>query len=375
MLVLLHVDKEQTAWIEANASREGAEPPVPPIEWCTRNRGGRSDHVVAVYDLDRLVNELLPRFAFAPTSDRSFARKMCRWGFRQVSAMYRGVQKNFRNRPHTPTMFECIHFRRGDFALLSRMRSDTAEKRRHRDSLAAANSELGAVVNIEQPHAASTRTRQARRRSKRNRSDLEGDSQRLELPKESEHVQDGTASPSDRAARVPSISLISLQHQMIDRQSVWTPQLVAAPTGLLLQEGLRELVSQAVRAALLAQGPVHDLPHNIPRFEQRQAAVSRASAGAVHDPRIRDMARIFSTAAGAPQTAIDPTTTDLWAALTPNAHDLSLLLQRAMETAPGFRRPEAISSEQTIGQGNFNLTIQEVLLLLQSSQYSHQCPR
>jgi HSF-type DNA-binding len=372
MLVLLHVDKEQTAWIEANASREGAEPPVPPIEWCTRNRGGRSDHVVAVYDLDRLVNELLPRFAFAPTSVRSFARKMCRWGFRQVSAVYRCVQKNFRNRPHTPTMFECLHFRRGDFALLSRMRSDTAEKRRHRDSLAAANSELGAVVNIEQPRVTSTRTRQARRRSKRNRSDLEGDSQRLELPKESERVRGRTVGPIDTAARAPSTSLISLQHQMIDRQSVWTPQLVAAPTGLLLQEGLRELASQAVCAALLAQGPVNDLMHNIRQI----VAVSNASSGETHAPRIRDTPRCFSTAAGVQQSAvIAPTRTDLQEGVTPNAPDLLVLLQRAVEGAQGFRRPEAISSQPMISQGNSDLTIQEIMLLLQSSQYSRQSPR
>jgi HSF-type DNA-binding len=186
MLVLLQIEKEQNTWIESNASHVGAEPPVPPMEWCTRGSRGESDHVIAIYDLDRLVKELLPRFAFALTRTSSFLRKLCRWGFRQVSTAYEGVRKNYANRPQTSLMYGSIHFRRGNFALLSLMRSNTAEKRRYEESLAAA-------CHREAHSAANRNLRslpKASSREKRSRVEFAGESAPCEKPRRSQFMQE-----------------------------------------------------------------------------------------------------------------------------------------------------------------------------------------
>jgi hypothetical protein len=86
-----------------------------------------------------LVKELLPQFGFPTITSSSFIRKICRWRFHQVSAVYTGVPKTHTNRPLTPQMYQCQHFRRGNFVLLNQMSSDTAAKRQHQESLMAAN--------------------------------------------------------------------------------------------------------------------------------------------------------------------------------------------------------------------------------------------
>jgi hypothetical protein len=50
-------EKEQTTWTISNALHVGAEPPVMPIKWCTRGGGCESEHVIVIYDLDRLVKK------------------------------------------------------------------------------------------------------------------------------------------------------------------------------------------------------------------------------------------------------------------------------------------------------------------------------
>jgi HSF-type DNA-binding len=198
MLVLLHIDKEQIAWIEANGvggSRAG--PPVPPIEWCTRGTGGESDHVVVLYNVERLVKELLPQFGFPTITTYSFIRKLCRWGFHQVSAAYRGIPKTHANRPVTPQMYECQHFRRGNFALLNRMASDTAAKRRHQESLMAANnsdSGNGGIAQVSnhqgRPDASTGR--------KRGSAELEGEiNPRREVPQPSRQNTSAYEYPRD----------------------------------------------------------------------------------------------------------------------------------------------------------------------------------
>jgi HSF-type DNA-binding len=188
MLVLLHIDKEQSAWIEANGADPDAEPPVPPIEWCTKNTGGGSDHIVVMYDADRVVAEILPRFAFEPTSTQSFIRKISRWGFRQVSTIYGTVQKNYTNRPSTTLMYACDSFRRGNFALLSRVKSETAEKRRYQEKLAQEKvpdsvSPAERTVSKRRPESASDERSYG--------SDESGDSQLLEA----EQVKSSAAIP------------------------------------------------------------------------------------------------------------------------------------------------------------------------------------
>jgi hypothetical protein len=82
MLLMLHTDKEQDLW-EKNNPNSTTGSPVRPIEWCSRNTGNDSDHVVVIYDPERLVKVVLPQFALASITVPSFIRKMCRWGFRQ----------------------------------------------------------------------------------------------------------------------------------------------------------------------------------------------------------------------------------------------------------------------------------------------------
>jgi HSF-type DNA-binding len=115
MLVMLHMDK-------VLEDQPAVSPP--PIDWCTRETGDESDHVIVINDCARLVNEILPQFGFPTISTESFVRKMYRWGFRQVSSIYSGTYPN----SHTPYMYKSEHFRKGNLALLSKMESRTATK-------------------------------------------------------------------------------------------------------------------------------------------------------------------------------------------------------------------------------------------------------
>jgi HSF-type DNA-binding len=123
MLVMLHMDKLH----ESQCQKESAEcrPVAPPaIDWCTRQSGNETDHVIVINDCDRLVNEILPEFGFPSISTESFVRKMYRWGFRQVSGTYSGMY----TRPYTRYMYVSGHFRKDNLALLVKMESKTAEK-------------------------------------------------------------------------------------------------------------------------------------------------------------------------------------------------------------------------------------------------------
>jgi HSF-type DNA-binding len=122
MLLMLHVDKVHTH----DGSRLITENSNPPIDWCTRDTGESSDHVIVILDCARLVKGLLPAFHFPPTSLASFIRKLFRWGFRQVSETYEVANKSQCDRLHTSYMYECPYFRKGNFPLLRQMKSHTA---------------------------------------------------------------------------------------------------------------------------------------------------------------------------------------------------------------------------------------------------------
>jgi HSF-type DNA-binding len=128
MILLMHVDKLDMISSETDAS--GLEPiSVSPIEWCTRNTGHDSDHVILIKNCDRLVTDILPEFGFAPISPESFVRKMHRWGFRQVSSAYQAIQNSASNQCSSKLMFESTFFRKDNIALLSKMRSITAAQK------------------------------------------------------------------------------------------------------------------------------------------------------------------------------------------------------------------------------------------------------
>jgi HSF-type DNA-binding len=111
MLLMMHVEKD---FAQKSAEQsELAEPLIPPVEWCTRDTGDESDHVIVIYDCDRFVKDLLPMFEFPSTSPASFVRKMFRWGFRQVSEMYEVANQRQSNRPRSTYMYQCEHFRKG----------------------------------------------------------------------------------------------------------------------------------------------------------------------------------------------------------------------------------------------------------------------
>jgi HSF-type DNA-binding len=122
MLLMLHVDKVHSR----DGSRSRTENSNPPIDWCTRETGESSDHVIVILDCERLVKKLLPAFQFPPTSLASFVRKLFRWGFRQVSETYEVANKSQPDRLHTSSMYECPYFQKGNFALLRHMSSHTA---------------------------------------------------------------------------------------------------------------------------------------------------------------------------------------------------------------------------------------------------------
>jgi HSF-type DNA-binding len=122
MLLMLHVDKVHSR----DGSRLITENSNPPIDWCTRDTGESSDHVIVILDCERLVKGLLPAFQFPPTSLASFVRKLFRWGFRQVSETYEVANKSQPDRLHTSYMYECPYFRKGNFPLLRQMTSHTA---------------------------------------------------------------------------------------------------------------------------------------------------------------------------------------------------------------------------------------------------------
>jgi HSF-type DNA-binding len=122
MLLMLHIDKEHVYAKKPSLS----ENPMPPIDWCTRDTGEDSDHVIVIVDCERFVNDLLPMFRFRATSLASFVRKLFRWGFQQVSETYQIANKSQWDRPCTQYMFESQHFRKGNLPLLQLMNSCTA---------------------------------------------------------------------------------------------------------------------------------------------------------------------------------------------------------------------------------------------------------
>jgi HSF-type DNA-binding len=139
---MLHVDKSYET-----LSARGA--PLP-IDWCTRNSGEASDHVIVVNDCGRLVKEILPEFGFLSISWESFVRKMYRWGFRQASEVFGRPCKN------APPMFQSKYFRKDNLAILSHMQSKTAEKEQRSDASRYSMSQHKGVSELERNEGAMT---------------------------------------------------------------------------------------------------------------------------------------------------------------------------------------------------------------------------
>jgi HSF-type DNA-binding len=264
MLVLLHIDKEHIAWIESHGPGVGKEPPVPPIEWCTRGGGGETDNVVVLYDLERLVKECLPQFGFAAISPASFVRKLCRWGFQQVSAAYEGVPKAHANRQTTSQMYECKHFRRGNFALLTRMWSDTAQKRRHQESLVAITSNKSGSItdggNAKGEVDLRPRNRQrVSAASHQGAPELEGEIiARHEIPPQASRTGRATACPNDVILRPPWIST---------NMNQYPPAALPFGSSLLTRPVVSALQGGATLGSMPMQyeyGPLHPQPLGIP---------------------------------------------------------------------------------------------------------------
>jgi hypothetical protein len=245
MLVLLHIDKEQIKLIQESCA--GVDPPVPPIEWCTRGSGGPSDNVVVLYDLERLVKDLLPQFGFPPITESSFVRKLCRWGFQQVSSAYGGVQKDHSNRPNTSQLYECKHFRRGNFAFLSRMRSDTAEKRRYQAKIAAERGGPEVTSNSDNPPGGQSPSLDSKCRGrKRSRTDLKRDDQPVE-------PQSATLQTTATAGFVAHSTLANEDTEYNHRPVPTTT--AALPSRSLFHARPGAVVSQDIGAAAFAQSP------------------------------------------------------------------------------------------------------------------------
>jgi hypothetical protein len=402
MLVLIHINKEQSTWIKANSSQAGAEPPVPPIEWCTRNSGGGSDHVVVLYDLERLVKELLPQFAIAPTSVPSFVRKLCRWGFRQVSAVYGCVRKNYSNRPNTSHMYECMHFRAGNFALLTRMNSNTAAKRRYEETLAAAGEGLGASTDDEPSRVESraspvqssndrnlTRRLNGPTERKRRRSDA--DSHRPGPSAEFSGAQHGAARSHGAIVHppaAPDVASLTLVHQM--NQYPLAPTPVSA-SRLLMGTGLGAAASLGVGAADFAQGSLYGSLQQQEQLSARHAVGNHVyiaeqgrgvpnyqplGLGTVQlsgPPRFHVLQA--SSAAGAQQNAWAVPTAQSQVGVPLNQYHLPQVIPQPNLNAPTFSPPQLVMPQLMIRQGRRELTIQELILLLQSAPPPPDRPR
>jgi HSF-type DNA-binding len=280
MLILSHVEKERRSWLEAHPFSDD-EPPVPSIEWCTNKSGGGSDHVVVLYNLERLVKELLPLFGFAPISEASFVRKLCRWGFHQVSTTYRAVQKHHSNRPLTSQMYECQHFRAGNYALLSHMWSDTAEKRRHRTGTDLGGDAADAAVDQHHPEGHSRLSTGG----KRSRDTFERASTSLETPRDASRLEDRITFQGEPTARtaIPYSQPIQHQTQLIQQQ------YLSFPSAWSLHLGSTTELSQQLRVALPATSPLIQPPTPSAAFYQRDTdQLSRISSHpAVHDAQSR----------------------------------------------------------------------------------------
>jgi hypothetical protein len=415
MLVLIHINKEQTAWIEANSSQAGAEPPVPPIEWCTRSSGGGSDHVVVLYDLKRLVKELLPQFAIAPTTVPSFVRKLCRWGFRQVSAVYGCVRKNFSNRPHTSHMYESEHFRCGNFALLSRMNSNTAEKRRYEASLAAAGEGLGADTD-DVPFRVKPRASPVQSTNDRNlTSRLSGPTERKRPRSDEGSHRAGPSADFSGTQRGTACSHVGMVHpeaasdvttltsvrQLMNQYPLAPTPVVASR--LLSGTGLGAVASHGAGAAALAQGSFYGSMQQQEQPSARHAAgnnvyiVGQGGVVPTHHPpglgtvQLSGLPRfhilqvssaagaqqnswIVPAAAGAQQNAWMVPAVHSQVGLSLNQYHLPLVAQANLH-ANILSPPQLVMPQHMIGQGRRELTIQELIQLLQSAPAPPDHPR
>jgi HSF-type DNA-binding len=304
MLVLMHIEKEQVKWIAESGG--GDEPPVPPIEWCTRGTGGGSDHVVVLYDVDRLVKDLLPQFAFAPITESSFVRKLCRWGFQQVSSVYGKVQKNHSNRPHSSHMYECNHFKKGNFALLTRMSSDTAEKRRHQASLAA-DSESPDVLSTSTSSGNQSNYKRRPNAStgrKRDRTDLEGGNPRSGLPPVTQSMTTWPGGIPHPTTANNDGSSILLHHTMY-RHPVVPIQMVALPSSLLRPGATVSHVIGAAPAQMPLFGSLQQPPPSSGLYPTANHLFSPTQAGAIQPLPLSDLERfqILQAAHGHPSLA------------------------------------------------------------------------
>jgi HSF-type DNA-binding len=379
MLVLLHIDKEQISWIEANGvGGSRADPPVPPIEWCTRGTGGESDHVVVLYNVKRLVKELLPQFGFPTITTSSFIRKLCRWGFHQVSAAYGGVPKAHANRPITSQLYECQHFRRGNFALLNRMSSDTAAKRRHQESLMAANNSdssnggIHAQVSNHQGRPGASTGR------KRGSAELEGEiNPRREVPQPSRQNTSAYEYPHDATARSGSGNnsrlwippdmnqLVALSSAPLVHTRPGAPTFAAAgPTGRQPSAPLARQLLPAVRGGSIQ-------PARINNLELLQILQGQRPSGATQHLSVASLAAA-SLLSAAQTGAIMPLQTSVPPSLMGSAHrDQRMVL-------PGTRLPVqplvpvsalAVPQQQReVDPRSSNLTIREWISLLQRAQ-------
>jgi HSF-type DNA-binding len=88
---------------------------VPPILWGKRSSGDGYEGIIVFHDPERFAAEVLPMFAFPPSSFKSFVRKMYRWGFQRAQPT--GSDSSAR------WAFFCDKFRRGEFARLTQMSS------------------------------------------------------------------------------------------------------------------------------------------------------------------------------------------------------------------------------------------------------------
>jgi HSF-type DNA-binding len=361
MLVLLQIEKELKSSVEFNASLGIAEPPVLPMEWCTRASGGESDHVIVIYDLDRLVKEILPRFAFAPITPASFVRKLSRWGFRQVSTEYGSVRKTYSNRPQTSRMFECVHFRRGNFALISRMRSDTAEKRRYEESLAAAAGNADMQISNGKSPAPSGPTRTRKRRSKvsaeekRHRADLGEDRKLCQGEAPAQYSGDSNVR-----------SVISLPRSMNQYQSQLDPtQMIMAHARSMLSSAAREAsAGPDIQISTVAQQFLYDRM-------QSQAIMSAGHAALGHVfPALRRNEHYISRIS-------DPSQLEILGSLFNSAPQRPLTLPQVVPFQQPARAASAFVSSPDIwpqATGSSDLNIQLLMQLLQSAQQPQQRP-
>jgi hypothetical protein len=296
-------------------------------------------------------------------------------GVHQVSAVYEGVPKTHANRPTTSQMYECQHFRRGNFEQLNMMQSDTAEKRRHQESLVAVSNSDSSNGGIAQESNHQGRPRVATR-PKRGSAEMEATiNPRREAPQPSRRQNTSAYPPNVNSGLgngqlwiPPNVSqLVALPSGSLVTTRPGAPTFaVAGPPSVPQSEILARQLLPAVQGGSIQ-------PARINNLELLQILQGQRASGATQHLSAASLAAA-SLLSVAQTGAIMPLQTSFPPSLMGPARGAQIA-----NVSTGTRLPAAPASALAVPQhqrevdpGSSNLTIREWISLLQRAQQPRQ---